>query len=169
MQVNSRRLYRCREDRKLAGVAAGMAEYLEMDPTVIRVAWILSAFLGGFTILLYIILAFIVPPEPIVVQVQGEGTPGDAEATAGTAGTIGVTHWTPGSAAPHGHDVRPADDRPGRAGTIFGVLLVVFGGIALIDEVIPNLAVDGILGPAFVLALGVALLVSSARRPAAST
>ena len=36
---------------QIAGVAAGMAEYLEVDPTIIRIAWILSAFIGGFTIL----------------------------------------------------------------------------------------------------------------------
>ena len=63
--MNPRRLYRCRHDRQLAGVAAGMAEYLDLDPTVVRILWILSAFLGGFTILLYIILAFVMPLEPL--------------------------------------------------------------------------------------------------------
>ena len=62
--MNPRRLYRCRSDRQLAGVAGGMAEYLEIDPTVVRILWILSVFLGGFTILLYIIMAFIVPLDP---------------------------------------------------------------------------------------------------------
>ena len=62
--MNPRRLYRCRRDRQLAGVAAGMAEYLELDPTLVRILWIVSAFFGGFTILLYIILAFVMPLEP---------------------------------------------------------------------------------------------------------
>ena len=62
--MNPRRLHRCRHERQLAGVASGMAEYLEIDPTVVRVLWIVSAFLGGFTILLYIILAFVIPLEP---------------------------------------------------------------------------------------------------------
>ena len=48
--MNPRRLYRSRHDRQLAGVAGGMAEYLEVDPTVVRLLWILSVFLGGFTI-----------------------------------------------------------------------------------------------------------------------
>jgi phage shock protein C len=171
MQVNSRRLYRCREDRKLAGVASGMAEYLDMDPTVIRIAWILSAFLGGFTILLYIIMAFIVPVEPLAMPAAGGLPPGgeDTETTVGAAGAPGATHWTPVATAPHVHAAHATDDRPGRAGTIFGVLLVLFGSIALIAEVLPNLAIHGFIGPAFVLALGVALLVGSARRPASNT
>lgn len=62
--MNPRRLYRCRHDRQLAGVAAGMAEYLEIDPTVVRILWILSALFGGVTILLYVIFAFVIPLEP---------------------------------------------------------------------------------------------------------
>ena len=49
----------------IAGVAGGMAEYLEVDPTVVRILWLLSVLLGGFTILLYIVLAFIIPLEPV--------------------------------------------------------------------------------------------------------
>ena len=77
--MNPRRLYRSRRDRQLAGVAGGMAEYLEVDPTVVRLVWILSIFLGGFGILLYIIMAFIVPLDPRGMPGSGGGswqTPG---------------------------------------------------------------------------------------------
>ena len=63
--MNTRRLYRSRRDRQLAGVAGGMAEYLQVDPTLVRVLWILSFLLGGVGILLYIILAFVMPLEPV--------------------------------------------------------------------------------------------------------
>ena len=53
MQMN-RRLYRCRENRVLAGVASGVAEFFGLDPTLVRVVWFLSIFAGGFTLLLYI-------------------------------------------------------------------------------------------------------------------
>jgi phage shock protein C len=69
--MNPRRLYRCRSDRKLAGVAAGMAEYFDLDPTLVRVLWLFSIFFGGFSILLYIILAFVVPPEPLALPGTG--------------------------------------------------------------------------------------------------
>jgi len=179
--VNPRRLYRCRENRQIAGVAAGMAEYLEVDPTVIRIAWILSAFIGGFTILLYIILAFVIPLEPIALAApvsqpgtDGAGLAPGAELPAGAStetlpGATGM-HWaSPAAAAAHTHDRGQANGRPGQAGLVFGVLLVVFGTIALIGPMLPGWAGSAYLGPAFVLALGVALLAGAARRPVAGS
>ena len=72
--MNPRRLYRCRHDRQLAGVAAGMAEYFEIDPTLVRVLWLLSIVFGGITILLYIVLAFVIPLEPEVAGGPGTGS-----------------------------------------------------------------------------------------------
>ena len=63
--MGPRRLYRSRTERQLAGVAGGIGNYLEVDPTVIRVLWILSVFFAGIGILLYIILAFVMPLEPL--------------------------------------------------------------------------------------------------------
>ena len=60
----NRRLYRCQHDRRIAGVAAGLAEYFDIDPTVVRVLWVLSFFVGGVGLLLYIAMAIIVPLEP---------------------------------------------------------------------------------------------------------
>ena len=51
-------------DRKLDGVCAGIGEYFGMDPTVIRLAWVLFSILGGSGILAYIIAAIIIPRRP---------------------------------------------------------------------------------------------------------
>ena len=155
--MNPRRIYRCRHDRQLAGVASGMAEYLDIDPTVVRILWILSAFLGGFTILLYIILAFVIPLEPATSQAPAWWRP---------AGEGASPESGPASSAwqASGPDQRPDDRRGGRAGLFFGVLLIVFGAIAMANMLIPGWAVGGLLGPAFLVALGAALLVGSARR-----
>ena len=59
-----KRLYRTRTDRKLAGVCGGVAEYFNIDPTVVRVVWALLAFFYGTSILLYLIMAFVVPEKP---------------------------------------------------------------------------------------------------------
>ena len=89
--MNPRRLYRCRRDRQLAGVAGGIAEYLEIDPTVVRILWILSVFLGGFGILLYIIMAFIVPLEPIAPAMRPPGRgPGRCRRGAAARGRRGA-------------------------------------------------------------------------------
>ena len=157
--MNPRRLYRSRRDRQLAGVAAGMAEYLEIDPTLVRILWILSAFLGGFTILLYIILAFVIPLEPATAP-TGEASGSIGDPAAGSPPDAGANpEWTPPPPTR-----RPDDRRGGRTGLFIGVLLIVFGAIAMANMLIPGWAVGGLLGPAFLVALGAALLVGSARR-----
>jgi phage shock protein PspC (stress-responsive transcriptional regulator) len=57
----SGRLVRSTTDRKIAGVAAGVAHYLDLDVTAVRVAWILAVIFGGFGLLVYIILWIVLP------------------------------------------------------------------------------------------------------------
>ena len=62
-----KKLTRSLSDRMFAGVCAGLAEYLGMDPTVIRLIFVLLTFVSGPGILLaYLIMMIIVPEEPKV-------------------------------------------------------------------------------------------------------
>jgi phage shock protein C len=97
--VNPRRLYRSRNDRILAGVAGGMAEYFGIDPTVVRLLWILSILFGGFSILVYIILAFIVPLAPVGTPTWWGGPSGPVPAGAGYPGVPGQAPATEASGA----------------------------------------------------------------------
>jgi len=60
-----KRLYRSRNDRTLAGVCGGIAEYFGWDPTLVRVAWIILTLLGGSGVLLYLILWLVMPEAPV--------------------------------------------------------------------------------------------------------
>lgn len=59
----NKKLYRSMMDKKLCGVCGGLGEYFDIDSTVIRVAWILFALLGGSGLLAYIICAIIMPTQ----------------------------------------------------------------------------------------------------------
>ncbi len=59
----SRKLYRSRKDKKLAGVAGGLAEFFNLDPTLIRVVFVVLALLGGTGVVLYLAMWIIVPTE----------------------------------------------------------------------------------------------------------
>lgn len=62
MTTNSRRLYRSKTDSMLAGVAGGIAKYFDVDPTLIRIAWVVAGLASAGTALIaYIILAIVVP------------------------------------------------------------------------------------------------------------
>ncbi len=56
-----KKLYRSRNDRYIAGVCGGLGEYFGIDPTVVRVLFILAALIGGPGIILYILLALFIP------------------------------------------------------------------------------------------------------------
>ncbi len=68
MTEQQRRLYRSQTNKVFAGVCGGLAEYLNVDATVIRIVWVLLTLLGGSGIILYIIAFFIVPEKPINVD-----------------------------------------------------------------------------------------------------
>ena len=63
--MNPRRLYRSVNDRWIAGVAAGVAEYFDVDPILVRVIWLISIPLTGFiSLLAYVIMIVAVPLGP---------------------------------------------------------------------------------------------------------
>ncbi len=206
--MNPRRLYRSRRDRALFGVAGGLAEYLDVDVSLVRVLWLVSIFFGGFTLLLYFVMAIVVPnepdpawmrwqppyqgwtppagPAPQAGQPAATGTSdGTTDAAAATGaegegstqpGTPDATApgWQPGqtyqSYPPYGA-YQPAYQAPAKSGggqgwLVLGVLFVLFGALALADQLIPGWGGAGHLWPAFILGVGALLLVGSFRRGA---
>ena len=81
MKINSKkRLYRSRTDRRVAGVCGGIADYLAVDPTLVRIVWAIFAMAGGPGIVIYIIMAAIIPEEPQFVQTSAEKIKNDDHA-----------------------------------------------------------------------------------------
>jgi phage shock protein PspC (stress-responsive transcriptional regulator) len=72
-----KRLMRSSTDKKIAGVCGGLAEYFDLDPTIIRVIWVLALLLFGTGVLAYIILWIVLPlaPEP-AIHTSAPATPG---------------------------------------------------------------------------------------------
>ena len=62
----TKKLYRSRRDRQMAGVCGGLAEYFNIDATIIRLLFVVFTFVGGPGLLAYIVLAIVVPEEPVV-------------------------------------------------------------------------------------------------------
>ena len=60
----NKKLYRSVSNEKIAGVCAGIAEYFNLDPTLIRLAWVLFSLCGGSGVLAYIICVFVIPEKP---------------------------------------------------------------------------------------------------------
>ena len=61
--MNGKKLYRSDENKMLAGVCGGISEYFGVDPTLIRLAWVVFSLLGGSGLLAYILAAIIIPRD----------------------------------------------------------------------------------------------------------
>lgn len=60
----NQRLYKSNKNKMVDGVCGGIAEYVDIDPTLVRLGWVLFCAVGGSGFLLYIIAAIIIPRQP---------------------------------------------------------------------------------------------------------
>lgn len=59
--MNDKRLYRSSTNRMIGGVCGGIGEYLDVDPTLVRLAWVLFSAMGGSGFLAYVLAAILMP------------------------------------------------------------------------------------------------------------
>lgn len=154
------RLYRSQTNRVIAGVAGGLAEYFRVDVVLVRLLWVLSIFLGGGGLFVYIVAWIIIPDEQSVFAGPGKQTEGTEtdDATGGTWGSGGEqtqaeTQW---KAA----DKREWHNEEGKAGMrrrhSAGLLLVGLGIIFLAYQLFGPLF--RFAWPLLLVALGIYLL-----------
>ncbi|HEX7491050.1 MAG TPA: PspC domain-containing protein [Candidatus Limnocylindrales bacterium] len=100
--MNSQSLYRSTDDRIISGVAGGMADYLDMDPSLVRVIWAISFFVtGSITFWIYLVLMVVLPAQPAEWPQQSPWAPGGAPVGGQEGGSVGgVTGWAASYAPP---------------------------------------------------------------------
>lgn len=63
-EARMKRLYRSDSDRRIGGVCGGLAEYFNIDPTIVRLLFVFISLLWGFGIIAYLIMWIVVPKKP---------------------------------------------------------------------------------------------------------
>ena len=151
------RLYRSRTDRMLFGVAGGMADWLDLDPSLVRLVWALLILAGGVGLLLYIVAAIVIPEEPLGAA-AGMADPAVAGSPTDAATGAGTDDW----AARRATRRAARAQRSGNGAMIFGIVLIVLGGWFLVDR---YLNIDSaVLLPGVLIVLGGALVVGALAR-----
>lgn len=144
----TRRLHRSRTDTVIGGVAAGLAEYLNADPALVRIAWaILIPLTGGAALLAYIVAWIVVPEAP-----KPSAAPADGDAEAVAAAPV----------EPATEDARAAGGGENRAGLIVGLGLVVVGLWFLLRQYLPDFDWS-LVWPVVLIGVGAAILVATLR------
>ena len=65
MSTETQKLYRSRDERMIGGVCGGLGEFFDIDPTLIRLLFVLLTIFGGSGVLVYLVMLLIVPEEPL--------------------------------------------------------------------------------------------------------
>ena len=60
-----KKLYKFNKNKILDGVCGGIAEYFNIDPTLVRLGWVVFCALGGSGVLAYIVAAILIPENPV--------------------------------------------------------------------------------------------------------
>jgi phage shock protein C len=182
----TRRLYRSVHERVLGGVAGGIAEYFDLDPSLVRIAWaVLVLASAGAFLVLYIVMWIVVPEAP-AGYLPGPGSPYPpsassqqpaAPASAGESGASSPTgeapteHATPAAASTGGSSAdewwaRRAERRrhrsSGGGALVLGAILILVGAWFLARDWLPWLRSTDIW-PVAIILLGIVLLVSAMR------
>lgn len=148
----NKKLYRSRRDKMLGGVAGGLAEYFDIDPTLVRIAFVITLFLGGSGILAYVILWIVVPEEPFVFQMPGTNTEQQKTDEKQQEG---------GSADDAFKAYQEASElQRQRRRSLAGWILIIIGALFLAQNFIPHFCV-GNFWPLILVAIGAALLLKA--------
>jgi phage shock protein PspC (stress-responsive transcriptional regulator) len=175
------RLFRSRDDRMIAGVAGGLAELWDADPSLVRIGWaLLAVFTGGIALVVYIVMAIVVPEEGDLMSwptepglaPTGETAPGGPT----SASTVPLPPTTPAAelararavARQARHEERALrraarGDRPRTGAIVIGVLFILGGAWFLVREYIPWFDWDWVW-PATLVGIGVLVLFLALER-----
>jgi len=180
-----KRLYRSRENTVIGGVCGGIAEYLDIDPTIVRLIWVFSALYGGIGIIAYLVCLIVIPenrsqaPADIHVKPQRpflqEGQYGasehpdakeqqDAGMHSGTEEQyINSEQHQPGSQySPDGHQYSKEPENYGRNRLLAGSLLIGIGGLLLFKKWFYWVDL-GRYWPVLLIILGIAVIINGTK------
>lgn len=132
-----KRIYRSRRERMIGGVAGGIAEYFEIDPVIVRFAFIALTLFNGVGLILYIVGMVIIPDQAMRVDLKSE------------------------SSIPYTAEV--PQQRKEKFSMILGVILIVAGILFGLDNFVPHFDIEDSF-PLILVLLGVWIIVSGRKK-----
>lgn len=160
------RLYRSRIDRVLGGVASGLSRYMNLDPILVRIIFIILAFFNGIGILLYIIMWIVVPEDPTVYGFQGKT---DFQPESGGSSKSKSKKSQESKAETSGSSPNfemppfPQPKKNGSGRIVAGVIFIGLGFIFLADRIFPYFEFEDFI-PLLLVIIGIALLWNSLKK-----
>lgn len=144
-------LYRSQKDTVVAGVCGGLGDYLNVDPILFRVLFVLAFLIGGSGLLVYIILWIVIPSDNYIIN---ETNLNDNTMNDEMNNTEQQSNSSENQKKPQKND-----------GNLWGgLILITLGGIFLIDRFVPRIDF-GDLWPLILIVVGIILITKAYQQP----
>ncbi len=145
-----KKLYRSTSDKMIGGVAGGLADYFSIDPTLVRVLFVVATLFHGGGVIAYIILWIVIPQKPYQVpgmnsetNTQNETSDSSSSFTGNADGSISM------------------NNQKSESGSIWiGIVLILLGGLFLLDNFLPRFDF-GDYWPIILIGLGIGLILKA--------
>ena len=156
-----RKLYRSRSERMIWGVCGGLANYFDMDPTIVRIIFVLLALANGAGILIYIIMTIVVPLAGSKVATSKEVIKENVEEIKETASDLGQEIRSTFEKT----DGEESSDKIHRRRNMLGFALIIIGVIIMLSTLnLLHWLSWGYIWPAIIIAVGLVIIFSSRRK-----
>lgn len=153
--MKNKKLYRSRSDKMIGGVSGGLADYFDIDATIVRVLFVVSIFIGGGGILAYIILWIVIPEEPFEYTFQNSGNSDSKSSTyKSSSGTYNESNSEKVNLNGVVESVK--DNRR----VLGAAILICIGVLILLDNLLPRFDA-GDYWPIILIAIGIGIIIKS--------
>jgi phage shock protein C len=157
------RLRRSTRERMFFGVCGGLAEYFRVDPTIVRLIFVVVGLMGGIGVFVYLVLAILMPEA---APAGASTAAGSAAEGAGPTATIGPEEGAPSPIDRAAERIREAmGDDPERGRQVGAIILIALGAFFLLSNAgLFDFVRWQYLWPIVLIAIGILLLAQRARR-----
>ena len=152
------KLYRSTVDKMLGGVAGGLAEYFDIDPTIVRVLFVVLTLVGGGGILAYIILWIVVPEKPYQIPDMQSSDSNEENQNKENFNSVSNEQDSPSNNFQM--NTAALSIEKSQKSIWLAVILIAIGGLLLADNFFPRFDFSD-YWPAILIAIGISLLLKA--------
>lgn len=155
-----KKLYRSNTDKMIGGVSGGIAEYFEIDPTIVRILFVLAVFFGGGGLIAYIILWIIVPEKPYVFPGMNQTKQENQSSFSQSSQANESNEYTSATNGEPFNYAAYQQKQKSNTNSVAGIVLIVIGALFLLNNFIPRFNFSD-FWPFILIAVGIGLILNA--------
>ncbi len=152
-----KRIYRSRDNQMICGVCSGIAKYFNIDPTIVRILFLITLFTWGSGVLIYIICSIVIPVEPIEYAHNTYDSNTHDNNTYYDSNSYDNNTTYNSNTYDHNTPEKRNNLSNSNGRTILGIILVIIGGISILEKIFDWFSFD-LVWPIAIIGVGFLIL-----------